>query len=94
MAALCLSVRDDSKMEQDILVFSADKVDTVVPAGSTPSRAQATRASEIACDLPATSRVPCYQQKLPATLLPNMAEKMEGIQMGVDPSKYPVPIET
>jgi hypothetical protein len=23
-----------------------------------------------------------------------MAEKMEGIQMGVDPSKYPVPIET
>jgi hypothetical protein len=23
-----------------------------------------------------------------------MAEKMEGVQMGVDPSKYPVPIET
>jgi hypothetical protein len=62
MAALGLSARDDSKLEYDILVFSADKVDAAVSAGSTPSRARATRASEIACGLPATSRVPCHHQ--------------------------------
>jgi hypothetical protein len=67
------------------------KVNVAAPAGSVTCSGHAL----VVCSFRvATPRVSQHQHKLPATYLPIMAEKMEGIQMGVDPSKYPVPIET